>query len=59
MFGAEISAVIAAEAFTDLDAPIQRLATPDIPIPYNVSPMNSVIPSIQEINSRIIELLNY
>jgi 2-oxoisovalerate dehydrogenase E1 component len=58
-FGAEISAVIAAEAFTDLDAPIQRLATPDIPIPYNLSLMNAVIPSIQEIQARIIELLNY
>jgi len=58
-FGAEISAVISAKAFTDLDAPIQRLATPDIPIPYNVSLMNSIIPSIQEIEARIIELLNY
>ena len=58
-FGAEISAVIAAEAFTDLNAPIQRLATPDIPIPYNVSLMNSVIPSTEGIKARIIELLNF
>lgn len=58
-FGAEISAVIAGEAFTDLDAPIKRLATPDIPIPYNLSLMETVIPSIEKIKFQINELLTY
>jgi 2-oxoisovalerate dehydrogenase E1 component len=58
-FGAEVSAVIAAEAFTDLDAPIQRLATPDIPIPYNLSLMDTVIPSIEKIKIQIHELLTF
>ena len=32
-FGAEIAAVLAKEAFFDLDAPIERLAMPDVPSP--------------------------
>ena len=34
-FGAEIAAVLAQEAFFDLDAPIERLAMPDIPSPHS------------------------
>lgn len=35
-FGAEIAAVIAEEAFFDLDAPVSRLCSPDVPaMPYN------------------------
>ncbi len=36
-FGAEIAAVLAKEAFFDLDAPIDRLAMPDIPSPHSPS----------------------
>jgi 2-oxoisovalerate dehydrogenase E1 component len=52
-FGSEIAAVIAKEAFFHLDAPIDRVCTPDIPIPYNVSLMNAVIPSIERIANAI------
>ncbi len=58
-FGAEISASIAAEAFTNLDAPIQRLATPDIPIPYNVPMMAAILPSVEKIRGKIDELLSF
>ncbi len=35
--GAEVAAIVAEEAFYDLDAPIRRLAMPDVPaMPYNV-----------------------
>ena len=34
---AEIAATIAQEAFFDLDAPIVRVATLDVPIPYNAT----------------------
>lgn len=47
-FGAEISATIASEAFSYLDAPIQRLATPDIPIPYNIPMMEESLPSVKK-----------
>ena len=36
-FGAEVAAVVAEEAFLSLDAPISRLAIPDVPTPYNVA----------------------
>jgi 2-oxoisovalerate dehydrogenase E1 component beta subunit len=35
-YGAEIAAILAEQAFTDLDAPIRRLAGPDVPaMPYS------------------------
>jgi 2-oxoisovalerate dehydrogenase E1 component len=58
-FGAEISAVIASEAFTDLDAPVERLATPDVPIPYSVPLMNAVLPSEETIAVKMKALLAY
>jgi 2-oxoisovalerate dehydrogenase E1 component len=58
-FGAEICAVIAEESFTELDAPIMRLATPDVPIPYNLKMMEAILPSVEKIKNKIIELLDY
>jgi 2-oxoisovalerate dehydrogenase E1 component len=58
-FAGEIIAVIANQAFTELDAPIERLATPDIPIPYNISMMESVLPGQTSIRSKIEALLAY
>ena len=58
-FAAEITAVIIEHAFQHLDAPITRLATPDIPIPYNINLMESLIPSVNQIKSSIDNLLNY
>jgi 2-oxoisovalerate dehydrogenase E1 component len=58
-FAGEIIATINDQAFTALDAPIARLATPDIPIPYNIGLMDAVIPSVERIKVGIISLLNY
>ena len=58
-FAAEILAVVASEAFMDLDAPVERIATPDIPIPYNIRAMNRVIPGTDVIRSKIEAQLNY
>jgi 2-oxoisovalerate dehydrogenase E1 component len=58
-FGAEIAAVVAEEAFLSLDAPIQRIAIPDVPTPYNVALMNAVLPSVELITSRISELVEF
>lgn len=58
-FGAEICAVIAEEAFGDLDAPIHRLATPDIPIPYNVELMESILPNVDKIKHMIFDMLAF
>ncbi len=48
-FGAEIAAVVAREAFLKLDAPVERVAVPDVPMPYNVSLMDAVLPSVASI----------
>ena len=58
-FGSEISAVIAQEAFTYLDAPVERMATPDVPIPYNPTLMGAVVPGVEEIMTRIEKLVNF
>jgi len=58
-FAGEIIAVIAQEAFTDLDAPVQRLATPDIPIPFNLEAMEGVIPSVDKLQEAMQKLLDF
>ena len=58
-FGAEIGAVIAREAFSFLDAPVERLATPDVPMPYNVELMNAVLPNVERISAKIEELIRF
>ncbi len=58
-FGAEISAVIGKEAFTYLDAPVDRLTMPDIPVPYNVDLMNSVLPGVDAITDRMKRLMAF
>jgi 2-oxoisovalerate dehydrogenase E1 component len=55
-FGAEIAAVLAKEAFFDLDAPIERLAMPDVPSPHNPVLLDAVLPSIETIARAIVEL---
>ncbi|MQC26566.1 MAG: pyruvate dehydrogenase [Chloroflexi bacterium] len=56
-FGAEIAATIAQDAFSFLDAPVQRVAVPDVPIPYNIPLMSTVIPTIEVLHTRMKELL--
>ncbi|MBM3483598.1 MAG: dehydrogenase [Alphaproteobacteria bacterium] len=55
-FGAEISARIMEDAFDWLDAPVARLAAPDLPMPYNDELERQVIPSHQEIGDAIRKL---
>jgi 2-oxoisovalerate dehydrogenase E1 component len=56
-FGAEIAATLAEECFTALDAPVQRIAVPDIPIPFNIPLMNTVIPTVEQLRERMQQLL--
>lgn len=50
-FGAEIAAVLSKEAFFDLDAPIERLAMPGIPVPHNLNLLNAAIPTVDKIEA--------
>jgi 2-oxoisovalerate dehydrogenase E1 component len=58
-FGAEVAAVIASQAFSDLDAPVERLAPPDVPIPYNIPLMEAILPNVATIQAKIAALLSY
>ncbi|HYN46797.1 MAG TPA: transketolase C-terminal domain-containing protein [Allosphingosinicella sp.] len=58
-FGAEIAAVVADEAFLDLDAPVARVTMPDIPSPHNPELMNWAVPSIDKIRAKIDELVGF
>lgn len=56
-FGAEIAATVASECFWQLDAPVERIAVADIPIPYHPVLLNAVLPDADRIASCIDELL--
>ena len=59
-YGAEISAIIAEEAFTSLDAPVKRLAGPDVPaVPYSHPMQDWFMPSPEKIAKAIRELAAY
>jgi len=58
-FGAEIAAVVADEAFLDLDAPVARLTMPDIPSPHNAVLLDWAVPSVARIRARIDELVAF
>jgi 2-oxoisovalerate dehydrogenase E1 component len=57
--GAEIAAIIAKEAFSFLDAPVERIATFDCPVPYNTTLMDYVVPTVDNIRAGIEKLLKY
>jgi 2-oxoisovalerate dehydrogenase E1 component len=56
-FGSEIAATLTDENFFDLDAPIKRLAMPDIPSPHSPVLLNATVPGKREISAAITELL--
>jgi len=56
-FGAEIAGALAQDAFWFLDAPVQRLAPKDIPVPYNEALLEAVVPNVEAISAAIAELL--
>jgi 2-oxoisovalerate dehydrogenase E1 component len=58
-FGAEIAALVADEAFLDLDAPVARIAMPDIPSPHNPALLNWAVPSVEKIRGKIDELVGF
>ena len=57
-FGAEIAATIAQHAFWHLDAPVERLAVDDVPMPYHPVLLEAVLPDVDQIAERIAQLLS-
>ncbi len=59
-YGAEIAATIAEQAFTDLDAPVRRLAGPDVPAaPYSHPMQEWFMVNPEKIEAAIRELVTY
>lgn len=59
-FGAEVAAVIAEKGFGDLDGPVLRVATPDIPaMPFNHVQEEFVLPNPQRIAAAMRKLAAY
>ena len=58
--GAEVAAIIAKDGFEFLDAPIMRVAAPDVPsFPYNPSLEDALLPGTPDIMSAAKELAAY
>ncbi|MEX2456980.1 MAG: thiamine pyrophosphate-dependent enzyme [Balneolaceae bacterium] len=58
-FGAEISSTLMKEAFQYLDAPVERLTMPNIPMPYNIGLMNAVLPNEKSIKKALSRAIQY
>lgn len=54
----EVAATVAEQAFDYLDAPVRRLAVPDVPIPYSRPLEQFVLPDAAKIARAVRELLN-
>jgi 2-oxoisovalerate dehydrogenase E1 component beta subunit len=59
-YGAEVAAIIADEAFTSLDAPVKRLAAPDVPaVPFSHPMQDWFMPNPEKIAGAMRELAAY
>lgn len=56
-WGAEVAAIVADEAIGYLDAPIRRVAAPDVPIPFAPVLEAAVVPDEARIRAAILELM--
>lgn len=57
--GAQVAALIAQEAFEDLDGPIVRVATPDAPIAFSPPLERALLPQVDDVEEACRELLAY
>lgn len=56
--GGEIAAIAAKEAFGYLDAPIERIGAPDVPVPFSPSLENYYIPQTQDILNTVRRMVS-
>ena len=57
--GAQVAALIAEKGFEDLDGPIVRVATPDVPIPFSPPLEAAVLPGVDRVKEACRGLLAY
>jgi 2-oxoisovalerate dehydrogenase E1 component beta subunit len=58
-FGGEVAAIIAQEAFDALDAPVTRVASLDVPVPFSPPLEDAVLPSAEKIYRAAVDVLEY
>ena len=54
--GAEVAATIAEEAFHHLDAPVMRLAPPNVPVPFSPALEDAFLPGVSDIEAAVDRL---
>ena len=57
--GAQVAALVADKGFEDLDGPVVRVATPDVPIPFSPPLEQAVLPQVEDVREACRELLEY
>jgi 2-oxoisovalerate dehydrogenase E1 component beta subunit len=57
--GAQVAALIAERGFEDLDGPVVRVASPDVPIPFSPPLEQAVLPTVDRVREACRELLEY
>jgi 2-oxoisovalerate dehydrogenase E1 component len=58
-FGAEIAAWIADACFTDLDAPVRRVAALDTPVAYEPTLEDAILPQVEDVTAAARDLLAF
>jgi pyruvate/2-oxoglutarate/acetoin dehydrogenase E1 component len=57
--GAQVAALIAERGWEDLDGPVVRVATPDVPIPFSPPLEQAVLPQVDDVREAVSELLDF
>jgi 2-oxoisovalerate dehydrogenase E1 component beta subunit len=57
--GAQVAALIAEKGFEDLDGPVVRISTPDVPIPFSPPLEQAVLPGVDRVREACRDLLAY
>jgi 2-oxoisovalerate dehydrogenase E1 component beta subunit len=57
--GAQVAALVAERAFEDLDGPVRRVATPDVPIAFSPPLERALLPQVDTVREACRELLDY
>jgi 2-oxoisovalerate dehydrogenase E1 component beta subunit len=58
-FGGEVAAIIAQEAFDALDAPVTRVASLDVPVPFSPPLEDAMLPNADKIYRAAVDVLEY
>jgi pyruvate/2-oxoglutarate/acetoin dehydrogenase E1 component len=57
--GAQVAALIAEKGWEDLDGPVVRVSSPDVPIPFSPPLEQAVLPQVDDVREACRELLEY